>query len=278
MSESTATPVAPPMPGSETAPAAVPDPAPVATETAAVTEPTASPASPAAETVTQATDAAAAPSPTADVTPAASAEATPAAPEQGADAEAAAGDAAPVYTDFTFPEGVKVDPELLSKAREAFGKYNLPQDAAQELVNLHTEAGQKLVDSAFAQATEFWNAKSKEWVAEVGQMFGNQLNTNLERARGVWTEVLPDETDRNRLFDDLSSTKIGDHPILAKAMSEVGRRLQQVMQLTGTTTWADAIKKLREPAPPPPGTPSRTTNGAGRPADRRYANQRNQGA
>jgi hypothetical protein len=199
-------------------------------------------------------------------TPAVAAEPAPAAPIP-------AEPAAPAYTDFKFPEGVKAAPEALEAVTKIFGEHNLPQEAAQKLLDAHFADTQKAVAQSFETATAYWNQKSKDWVAEVQadpQIGGNRFKTSIETARGVWTDVLPNEADRTRLFADLTDTKMGDHPVLARAMTEMGRRLQQVYQLTGTTKWADAMKKLREPGAPPPGNPARAPGAAGRPADRRY--------
>src|SRR6266403_5217690 len=41
------------------------------------------------------------------------------------------------YTDFTLPEGVKLEGETLKSAQELFKALNLPQDGAQRLVDFH---------------------------------------------------------------------------------------------------------------------------------------------
>ena len=251
--ETTATPVIP---------ASVVVPAAAATETAPAVTPAETPAGP----VSSPADASATTEPSA----AGAAPETPAAdaPEETPATEQPA---APVYADFTFPEGVKADADLVGKAKEVFGKYGLTQEAAQELVDFHSNAAQKTLEAYQAQATDYWAGKSKEWVAEVQsdpQIGGNRLNTSLELARAALNEGLP-AADRDRLWADLTDTKIGDHPVLIKRMVQLGRERQQVLQLTGTTTWADAIKKLREPPSPPANQPAKP-NGSGRPADRRY--------
>src|SRR5882724_1696629 len=57
------------------------------------------------------------------------------------------------YTDFTLPEGVKLESETLKSAQELFKALNLPQDGAQRLVDFHlgqiraaTEASSKAYD------------------------------------------------------------------------------------------------------------------------------------
>src|SRR6266403_1426137 len=55
-------------------------------------------------------------------------ETTPAEPTPGAPE---------AYTDFTLPEGVKLEGETLKSAQELFKDLNLPQDGAQRLVDFH---------------------------------------------------------------------------------------------------------------------------------------------
>lgn len=271
MTQTTETTVTPAATGSETAPVV---PASVATPVVTETVPVATsseiaPVAPPAEASSEASPA----------TGTASEVAVEKAVEPGAETVETVSDVtAPAYTDFTFPEGAKVDAELVGQAKEAFGKYGLTQEAAQELINLHTSSAQKVLEAYQTQANDYWAGKSREWVAEVEndpRIGGNRLNTSLELARGVWNEVIPDKAQRDRLFGDLTDTKIGDHPVLARALTEVGHRFQQVLQLTGTATWADAMKKLREPASPPSGREARG-NGASRPADRRYSQRTQQ--
>lgn len=185
--------------------------------------------------------------------------------------EASAEVTTPVYTDFTFPEGAKVDAELIGQAKDVFGKHGLTQEVAQELIDLHNSSAQKVLEAYQAQATDYWATKSKEWRQELQddpQVGGNKFNTSTELARAALSEGLND-ADKTRLWNDLTDTKIGDHPVLFKRMVQLGRERQQVLQLTGAATWAEAMKKIREPASPPPGQVARG-NGATRPADRRY--------
>lgn len=264
------TPSAPASPAASEAAPAAPSPvaAPLAPPPASVvtTPAVAEPVPPAVETPAPGPEAPPVAAAAAEAVVAAKLESEPAPPE-AAPAEAAA---PPTYSDFTLPEGVQVAPEQMAEATKVLTKYGVPQEAAQELVTLHANGVQQAINQYSKGATDFWNAKSKEWVAEAKKTFGNNFDTSLNTARSVWDQVLPNKTDRERLFADLTDTKIGDHPVLMKAMTEVGRRMQQVLTATGTTTWDAAMRKIREPAAPPPATPARAPGSSGRAADRRY--------
>lgn len=267
MSDTTATTVTPtdaavtPLPAVD---ATVTPAAPVATEVAPAATPTESPVapSPAETSVTQEPPATGAAS-----------EVTTEKPLETAasDGEVTPEVTTPTYTDFTFPEGAKVDAELVGQAKDVFGKHGLTQEVAQELIDLHTTSAQKALEAYQAQATDYWATKSQEWRKELQddpQVGGNRFETSTELARAALSEGLND-ADRKRLWNDLADTKIGDHPVLFKRMVQLGRERQQVLDATGTTKWSDAIKKIHEPEPPPPGQVVRG-NGATRPADRRY--------
>lgn len=269
MSETTATTVTPAAPGGETLPV-IPASVvtPVATETAPAATPTeTAPVTPPTEVVPETPPATGA----APVEPAATGEALPTG-ETAPDASGSEAPAAPVYSDFTFPEGVNADAELVGLAKEVFGKHALTQEVAQELVDLHTTTATKMVQAYQAEATKYWADQSKAWVAELkddAQVGGNRFQTSTDLARAALSEGLS-KADQTRLWSVLEDTHVGDHPVLFKRMAQLGRERQQVLQLTGTTTWADAMKKLREPAAAPPGIPAKV-NGGGTPAQRRYA-------
>ncbi len=48
--------------------------------------------------------------------------------------------AAPTYEPFTLPEGLTVNQEQMTAAQQLFAEHNLPQEAAQKLIDFHVEA------------------------------------------------------------------------------------------------------------------------------------------
>jgi hypothetical protein len=83
-------------------------------------------------------------------------------------------------------------------------------------------------------------------------------------------ELVGNDAALTRVVGDLEATKMSGHPVLAAAFAEAGRRIEQVLSVTGTTTWAAAMKKLREPGPRPPALPSGSNRSGVSAADRRY--------
>ena len=75
-------------------------------------------------------------------------------------------DGAPeAYEDFSFPEGVEIDSELLTEATDIFKESGLKQDQAQKLVDFHSKTMRQVVEAqqaAFDQQVAEWeNAATK---------------------------------------------------------------------------------------------------------------------
>src|SRR6266404_8201647 len=86
------------------------------------------------------------------------------------------------YTDFTLPEGVKLEGETLKSAQDLFKSLNLPQDGAQRLVDFHlgqiraaTEASSK----AYEDMRAGWQTAAKA-DPEIGPKM-TQIKENVGR-------------------------------------------------------------------------------------------------
>lgn len=246
-------PVAAPAP----APAAAPEPAVPAqgsllSEAIAPAAP--APAAPAASTPAPA--AAAAPTPEPAAAP------PPATPE-------------PIAYNFTFPEGQQADPELISGASELFNADRLGQEQAQKYVAFFNEKALPKIQQQMAEHQQkFWDDTQAQWVKDFEAdptIGGNRQNTTLNEARFGIKDAIGDDAVLKTFRDVASATGAGNHPSHIRAWAEVGRRMQDIYDLTGTDNWSAAMQKLREPNAPPPGNPARAVNGSGSAADRRYS-------
>jgi hypothetical protein len=169
---------------------------------------------------------------------------------------------------------------MLAKAAAIFGEYKLPPEGAQKLVDFHVETMQAATQAA-TQAIEtrqrqVWLDIGKQWVEAFEndpQIGGNRKNTSLRIARGVLTTFAGSEDNHAVLAKDLTDTGMANNPHLARTLVNVGSFVERVLHATGTTDPEAALKKLREPKAPPPGTPARAPGTAGRPADKRYASK-----
>jgi len=67
------------------------------------------------------------------------------------------------YTDFTVPEGIEMDGDTLDAFKGLAKELNIPQEAAQKLVDLQTKLAAKQVEDLQSAVV----AQSQKWAAEV---------------------------------------------------------------------------------------------------------------
>lgn len=186
------------------APAAAPAPEAAAVAQAA---PAAAPA--AAQPTTQAP----APAPAAG-NPAGS----PSAPE-GAPAE---------YAAFKLPDGVEVHADVLARAKADAKALNLPQDAAQKVVDLAAQAVQKAQASAQEQLTGL----HQQWAAECKadtEFGGDKLAENLARASACLEKV---GTPQLRTL--LERSGLGSHPEVVRHFLKIAPAVLDDKFIPGT--------------------------------------------
>src|SRR6266436_4471453 len=135
------------------------------------------------------------------------------------------------YTDFTLPEGVKLEGETLKSAQDLFKALNLPQDGAQRLVDFHlgqiraaTEASSKAYEDMRAD----WQAKSKA-DAEIGPHMA-KIKENVGR--------LYDAIGDAKLVGEFKSimdlTGAGDNPAFIKVLNKLSSFVTEGRHVTGT--------------------------------------------
>src|SRR6266403_806691 len=143
-----------------------------------------------------------------DPTPAPTAEPKPEAPAGAPEA----------YSDFTLPEGVKLEGETLKSATDLFKALNLPQDGAQRLVDFHlgqiraaTEASSKAYDDMRAA----WQTAAKA-DSEIGPHMA-KIKENVGR--------LYDAIGDAKLVSEFKSimdlTGAGDNPAFIKVLNKL---------------------------------------------------------
>ena len=144
-----------------------------------------------------------------------------------------------------------MEPAQASAYTNILGKYNLTQEAGQELAdfgaNLVKQTQEKMAQSQLDTFAE----TRRGWVAEAQKKFGNRFDTVVNDAKFAISELVPDKKARADLWNVLAFTGAGDHPAVIDVM-------------------ARAAKKMRERSAPATGLPPNGTKN-GSPADRRYA-------
>ncbi len=134
------------------------------------------------------------------------------------------------YTDFTLPEGVKLEGETLKSAQELFKALNLPQDGAQKLVDFHlgqiraaTEASSKAYEDMRAD----WQAKSKA-DSEIGPHMA-KIKENVGRLY----DAIGDAKLVGEFKQIMDLTGAGDNPAFIKVLNKLSSFVTEGHHVTG---------------------------------------------
>ncbi len=154
---------------------------------------------------------------------------TPPEPKAEPKPEAPAG-APEAYTDFTLPEGVKLEGETLKSAQELFKALNLPQDGAQKLVDFHlgqiraaTEASSKAYDDMRAS----WQTAAKA-DPEIGPKM-TQIKENVGRLY----DAIGDAKLVGEFKQIMDLTGAGDNPAFIKVLNKLSSFVTEGRHVTG---------------------------------------------
>lgn len=146
--------------------------------------------------------------------------------------------------EFTFAEGVEIDPDTLGDLKGLSKELGLSKEQAQQVADLGAKQAQKWVaaqEAAIAEASASWIEQVKS-DKEIG---GTKLAENLATAKRAL-----DRFGTPELTALLNDSRLGNHPELIRAFHRIGKALAD-----------DALV---------PG--GRSTNGAPDPARRLYDN------
>jgi len=125
------------------------------------------------------------------------------------------------YADFTMPEGVTLDEDLLVEAEPLFHEANLTQETAQKLINLQGKAAQKWAENQVQEhhaLAASWEAESKN-DKEFG---GRNLKQNMAVAiKGMKATATP------ALQQILDDTGLGNHPEVIRLFYHLGLEVKE---------------------------------------------------
>lgn len=144
------------------------------------------------------------------------------------------------YEDFSVPEGVELDAEVLGEFKAVAKELNLPQDAAQKV----TDLGVKLAQKWAAESQEATSAMLADWKvqAENDKEFGGDaLPANLSVAKKAL-----DQFGSPALSELLNVHRLGDNPEVIRFMVRVGKAISEDTFVGGghTTPPQNAAKTL----------------------------------
>lgn len=162
-------------------------------------------------------------------------------PEQIAAAEAdalAAAGAPETYADFTAPEGAEqLDAGVVTAFTEAARELNLPQKAAQQLID-------KMAPIMDARRAEQMEAQRTAWAdaVKVDKEFGG---AKLEASTVLCARAM-DQFATPELRTMLNETGLGNHPELVRFMVKAGQALSEDRIVTGGIAASTGIRSAAD--------------------------------
>lgn len=121
------------------------------------------------------------------------------------------------YLDFTVPETMELNQELLEQALPVFKGLNLTQEQAQELIDLQAGFAEKESQAL----TDAWENTMTEWV--------DQSKSDSEFGGKVFTETLVNAKEAISAFGNdgfksmLETTGVGNHPEMIRFLNKIGK-------------------------------------------------------
>lgn len=137
------------------------------------------------------------------------------------------------YAEFKFPEDVKVDAEKIGAYTGIIGKYGVPQDVAQQLMDMHVDTLKTYAANLAEQQHMAFANTRKEWRTQIAadeEIGGAGSKTALMNAASARDSLLFDadpkvRVENHRKFNDmLRLTGAGDHPEFVRAFARAGQR------------------------------------------------------
>ncbi|TPQ24930.1 hypothetical protein [Methylomonas koyamae] len=144
------------------------------------------------------------------------------------------------YADFTVPDGVAVDQELLGEFTTTAKALNLRQEDAQKLADLGAKMAQKISNDMYAQH----QANVESWVEQVKadpEIGGDKLEASLAVVPPVLKTFGSDA-----LVELLDQTGYGNHPAIVKFFVNVGKAIGEDTLVPGGANTAGGEKTIAQ--------------------------------
>lgn len=129
--------------------------------------------------------------------------------------------AAVSYADFTLPEGIELDPQSLTEAKQLFAADGLSQERAQSYVDLYAGKLKEAVEAPY----RLWAETQRDWQQAVRadrEIGGAKLSSNLAvAAKAV------DRFGGDALRQALNLSGAGNHPDVVRAFIRIGKAISE---------------------------------------------------
>lgn len=125
------------------------------------------------------------------------------------------------YEDFTLPEGMEMDADVLGEFKNLAKELNIPQAKAQQLINFQTQLATKQAEQYQAAVTK----QSQEWAAAIKndpEIGGENYDKSVESA----IKVIQSFGDP-ALTELLNTSGLGNHPALFKFCHRISAAISE---------------------------------------------------
>lgn len=128
------------------------------------------------------------------------------------------------YEDFTLPEGVELNEELMGEFKPLAKELNLSQEQAQKLVDLQANEMAKITKAQ----EQTWNDLNESWVDQAmkDEEIGGKSETEFKEKVAVATKAL-EKFGTPELRQALDLTGAGNHPEILRFAYRVGKALSE---------------------------------------------------
>lgn len=152
---------------------------------------------------------------------------TPSTPPNGEEQDKPAETTAPEAYDFKVSEEYSLTPEIVEAVSPVLKKYNLTQEAAQELADVHMDLLRKQNEAMYsAQAAQV--AAWKEEAQKDPEFGGANYEKNVGLARVALKHMISDnKQEAETLRDILDGSGMGNHPAVLKAFARIGKLISE---------------------------------------------------
>lgn len=141
------------------------------------------------------------------------------------------------YAEFTMPEGVELNSDILAEASPLFKELGLSQENAQKLVDFHANQVQAITQSQ----DDAYNQLMNEWTTETTAEFGDNLQETVAYAQAAIEKFGSPEV--KQLFSDHG---LGNHKEVIRFLSQVGRLTKEDVPGEGSPGAEQTLSKDEE--------------------------------
>lgn len=144
------------------------------------------------------------------------------------DATAAEPPAPIKYEAFKVPDGIALEEKELAKFTEVAGNAQIPQEVAQNLIDLYVEERKQDLARAEQHQRDVWTKLNDTWKSDARkdeQIGGNRLETALARGKAVLEEYGGSPDQVRELIAHTSNNGMGNFPGFLRFLDNVAQAL-----------------------------------------------------